>query len=306
MEGLYLGIGDQYIEKTKHDSSEFRLLARGNGTEIIMQTINREKIFYLYPGDVPDALEFFFIIEGSCCGEARDKEHILVSGDYFYIKNLKDATYFKALTDIRLLWISTEPVFHYLSESITELVKIVKQVEDRDKYTFQHSLRVQEYSLKIAKHLKLPKDVLENLYFASIFHDVGKIKIPEEILNKPGRLEKEEFDVLKKHSEDGAELVQKTYYAHIGDIILQHHERLDGSGYPFGLKGDEILLEAQIIGVADTYDAITSDRVYRKGASPSVGINELKQHVGRHFSKLIVDAFESILLEESAVERDLK
>jgi putative nucleotidyltransferase with HDIG domain len=257
--------------------------------------------------DVPNALEFFYIIEGNCVHEKKEQNIYLTPGQYFYIQNLKKPAYFFALSDMKILWFTTQPVFHYVSESIEELTKVVKKIEEKDQYTYSHSVKVQEYSLRLAKELQLSKEVLENLYIASLFHDIGKINVPEEILNKPGKLTAEEMEILKKHLEDGCEMVKSTYYSHIGDIILQHHERLDGSGYPNGLKGDQILLEAQIIGITDTYDAMTSDRVYRKGMDPVLAITELKKLSGRYYQASIVEAFEKVLKMDGKLQvEDLK
>lgn len=296
MIGLHLGIQGKYLEKAVDESSEYSLLAKGDGAEVILQTIKQDAAFYVFPGDEPETMEFFFILEGECLYEGTDTQIHLKSGEYFYIHHLEDATYFKALSNMKLLWFSTQPAFHFISESIYELTKIVKQVEEKDQYTYNHSARVQKFSVRIAKELQLSKETVENLYFASLFHDIGKVHVPEEILNKAGKLTPEEFEILKKHSSDGSEMVKSTYYSYIGEIILQHHERLDGSGYPHGLKGNEISLEAQIIGIADTYDAMTSDRVYRKGMEPELAIKELKRLGVRHFSKDIVNAFERVLI----------
>ncbi|MGV2950008.1 HD-GYP domain-containing protein, partial [Acinetobacter sp. AGC35] len=152
------------------------------------------------------------------------------------------------------------------------------------------------YCLTIARMLKLSKDRLEDLYFASAFHDVGKINIPEEILNKPGHLTEEEFEIIKRHSYDGYEMVKELYYTNISQIILQHHERLDGSGYPYGLRDNEISLEAKIIGIVDTYDAMTSDRPYREGLSPEIAIAELKRLAGIQYDPYLVEIFEKALI----------
>jgi putative nucleotidyltransferase with HDIG domain len=307
MEGLYLSTNKEYIEKANLDSAHFSLLAKGDGAEIIFQTINKGKTFYLYPSDNPNTLEFFYVIEGECVYETKEKNIHIRPGDYFYIQKLKEPAYFLTKTDIKLLWFTTQPAFYYVSKSIEELTKVVKQVEVKDQYTYSHSIRVQEYSLRIAKELQLSKDVVENLYSAAMFHDIGKIHVPEEILNKPERLTLEEFEILKKHSAEGCEMLKSTYYSHIGEIILQHHERLDGSGYPNGLKGDQILLEAQIIGITDTFDAMTSDRIYRKGMDPSLAISEIKKLSGRHYDASLVEAFEKVLIMDGKLQvEDLK
>lgn len=301
MKGLHLGTNDAHLERVNHEASEFSLLARGDGSEVILQTIVAGKAFYVYPGEEPDTMEFFYIIEGECVYEGSNQNIILKPGDYFYLHRLEDSCYFKTVTNVKLLWVTTQPAFHFISDSIYELTKVVKQVEEKDQYTFQHSARVQEYSIRVAKELQLSKETVENLYFASIFHDIGKIHVPEEILNKPEKLTAEEFEILKKHSADGCEMLKTTYYSHVGEIIHQHHERLNGLGYPKGLKGDEILLEAQIIGITDTFDAMTSDRVYRKGLDPVTAMKEIKKLIGQHYQQYIVDAFERVLIIDGAL-----
>ena len=301
MKGFYLGINGDQIEKATIESMELSLLAKGDGTEVILQHIEAGKTFYVFPSERNETLEFFYILDGKCEYENKNHSTSLKKGDYFYVQELNDIVYFKAVTNIKMLWISSQPTFHFISESINELVKVVKQVEKKDSYTYQHSIRVQEYSLKIAKELKLSTEELENLYFASLFHDIGKIDIDEKILNNPGRLTNEEFTEMKRHPLAGYEMVKSTYYEGIGDIILQHHERLNGSGYPSGLKNDEILFEAKIIGVADTYDAMTSDRPYRKGLSPEKSIAEIKELSGELYEEVIVLALERSLIESGVL-----
>ncbi len=298
MSGLYLGRNGNFIEKTVVESLEMGLLARGDGAEVILQKIKAGKPFYVFPGDDPETMEFFYVLEGQCVYESKEATTRLQAGDYFYVQYLQDTVYFRAVTDVQILWLTTKPAFHTISSSIHELIKVVKRVEEKDRYTYQHSVRVQSYSLRIAKELQLPKDRLEDLYYASLFHDVGKINTPEYILNKTGKLTEEEFAYIKQHSVDGCEMVKSTYYSGIADIILQHHERMDGSGYPHGIKGNDIALEARIIGVADTYDAMTSDRPYRKGLDSAFAMNEIKKYSGIHFDPEIVDAFERSLLAD--------
>ncbi|MGU3472325.1 HD-GYP domain-containing protein [Paenibacillus sp. D51F] len=180
-------------------------------------------------------------------------------------------------------------------------MEITKQVEIKDRYTHRHSDRVAKYSVKIAKKLHISKEQLENLTVAAVLHDIGKIHVPIEILNKPGRLENEEFEIIKKHPIDGARMVINSYYQELAPIIEQHHERLDGSGYPYGLSGDDILLEARIIAVSDTFDAMTEDRAYRKAFKEQFAIDELKRMAGSHYDKEVVWAFEQILKEEGRI-----
>ncbi|MFD1861600.1 HD-GYP domain-containing protein [Planococcus chinensis] len=171
----------------------------------------------------------------------------------------------------------------------------------KDRYTFKHSSRVSKYAVKTATKMGLERARIHNLFIASILHDIGKINIPEEVLKKPAKLTDEEFALVKKHPGDGAEMLRQTAYADLADIVEQHHERVNGRGYPFGLKDEEILTEAKIIGVCDTFDAMTEDRAYRKAFTAEYAMNELKQLAGIQYDSAVVEAFEQVLLEEGKI-----
>ena len=138
-------------------------------------------------------------------------------------------------------------------------------IEAKDPYTHGHSDRVAKYSLIIAEEMKLPGDFIDMLKYAALLHDIGKIGIPEQILNKPGKLSENEFNKVKQHPELGASIVEKLdFLSKSATFIKFHHERLNGSGYPQGLCGEDIPLGAAILAVADAFDAMTTDRPYRK------------------------------------------
>lgn len=301
MRGFFLKEEGDYLDKTIMDSSELSLLTRHSGTEIMLQKIKENRTFYIEPSDNEDLMEFFYVLSGSVLCEAESYNKEINANDYFYIKNLEETIFFKTLTDVTLMWISTTPVFHYISTRINELKKLVKEVERKDRYTLNHSERVQEYSIKIAKKLKLPKDELDNLLISSALHDVGKIHVSEQILNKNGKLTAEEFNIIKKHPGDGADMIKETYYKSTSKIIEQHHERIDGSGYPNGLKGDEIVLGAKIIAVSDSFDAMTEDRSYRKAISIIDAIKEIESLSGIYYDPEVVKALIEVLKEEGKI-----
>jgi putative nucleotidyltransferase with HDIG domain len=165
-------------------------------------------------------------------------------------------------------------------------------IEAKDNYTRGHSERVAEYSFAIARRLKLPEDQVETIRYMALLHDIGKIGIEEYILNKSGQLTTEEYARIKEHAVIGSNIVKEV--EQLGDAYLSvrhHHERFDGAGYPDGLKGDEIPLGARIIAVADTFDAMTSDRIYRNGLSSDNAIAELQRVMGRQLDPSVVKAF---------------
>jgi HD-GYP domain-containing protein (c-di-GMP phosphodiesterase class II) len=165
-------------------------------------------------------------------------------------------------------------------------------LEKRDNYTGGHTRRVCEYSMAIARYMKLPEKQLEELHLSAILHDIGKIGVTDRVLQKPGRLDPDEFNEMNRHPVLGSEILEhvKALRAMIGGV-RHHHEKYDGSGYPDQKKGDEIPLMGRIIAVADSFDAMTSTRPYRTALSHETALNELKIYSGKQFDPEVVEAF---------------
>lgn len=181
---------------------------------------------------------------------------------------------------------------HLRSDTDRALVVLANTIDQRDTYTYQHSVRVAGYVSQIAARLKLPADDIDLIVSAAHVHDLGKIAIDNRILFKEGLLTDEERRQVNLHPAAGAELAgQFSLYGEGADIIRHHHERWNGTGYPDGLVGEDIPLGARIIAVADVYDAMTSDRPYRRALSHEVAVSELIQGSGTQFDARIVDAF---------------
>jgi putative nucleotidyltransferase with HDIG domain len=301
MEGFRIGKKGSFLEKVLFNRQEIGLISRGDGVEVLLQTIEKDRLFYVYPSDNPDVLEVYFILSGEIVCEMNSEKTVLGPQDYFSAKGLTGPVHFTALSEVTFLWVTTEPTFIHLSNKISSLLEIVKQVEAKDRYTFMHSDRVANLSIKIAKKMNLSKNQIENLNRASLLHDIGKVHVPEDILIKPERLTKEEYDIIKKHPVDGAQMIKGTYYEELAPIIEQHHERINGSGYPYGLAEDDILIEAKIIAVSDTFDAMTQDRVYRKANSFEYALEEIRKSAGTLYDPEVVKAFEKVLIEEEKI-----
>lgn len=178
-----------------------------------------------------------------------------------------------------------------IDENYLSMIEImVNAVEMNDSYTSHHSSNVAEYARLIGRELEY-KD-MDMLYAAARLHDIGKISIPKDILNKPGKLTIEEYRIIKEHPVAGHQLMDNiNYFNEIKKGVLYHHERYDGKGYPEGLKEDEIPFVAQIISVADVFDALASDRPYRKAFSYDEALSIIKKNSGTMFNPVIVDAF---------------
>jgi len=169
---------------------------------------------------------------------------------------------------------------------------LVRALEARDTYTAGHSDRVNRYSVAMAKKLGLSEEEIQSIHHGSLLHDIGKIGVNDRILLKPQALNDEEFELMKEHPEHGVKILANSSILekHL-PIILHHHERQDGSGYPLGLKGDEIPLGARIVQVADTWDAMRSDRPYRRKMEFKIAREQLLKASGTQLDSDCVDAF---------------
>jgi HD-GYP domain-containing protein (c-di-GMP phosphodiesterase class II) len=169
---------------------------------------------------------------------------------------------------------------------------ILKALDAKDSYTFGHSMRVAYFSLVTGTEAQLSKEEMYELELSAIFHDIGKIGTPDAVLNKPSRLSEEEFQIMKQHPENSWEILKEyPQFEKVAANARFHHERFDGKGYPLGLKGEHIPVAARIILIADTFDAMTSTRPYRKGLPYEVAYEELIQFSGTQFDPNLVKLF---------------
>jgi HD-GYP domain-containing protein (c-di-GMP phosphodiesterase class II) len=167
------------------------------------------------------------------------------------------------------------------------------RIREKDNYLLEHSVNLSVLMSLFGHYHSLASDVLHQTIVGALLHDLGKIMTPDEILNKPGRLSAEEFEVMKLHARHSRDILAAT--EGIGELAVltaaQHHEKLDGSGYPEGLKGDEISIYGRMVAITDVYDAITSDRVYHKGMTPTQGLKKLLEWSGAHLDASLVKQF---------------
>jgi len=172
---------------------------------------------------------------------------------------------------------------------------LTSALETRDEETHGHSQRVVAYSLRLGHEFGLPQEQLRSLEFGALLHDIGKIGVPDAILRKPAKLTQEEWARMREHPLHGQQILRGIEFLEGAALVVaQHHEKWDGSGYPLGLQGEEIDLGARIFAVADAFDAITSDRVYRKGKSYAAAVVELDRWAGRQFDYEVVQAFHRV------------
>jgi len=210
---------------------------------------------------------------------------ITYQGKKAVLGNIKD------ISGIKQAQIRLKKSYQRLQKIMQDTIRVIaKVVEVKDPYTAGHQHRVSQLATRIAKELKLPSDKLEGIRISALVHDIGKISIPAEILSKPTKLNEIEYSLIKDHSQIGYDILKTIDFPWpVAQIILQHHERIDGSGYPQGLKGNKILLEARIMGVADVVEAISSHRPYRPALGIDKALEEISQNKGILYDPEVVD-----------------
>ncbi|HDP35394.1 MAG TPA: HD-GYP domain-containing protein, partial [Candidatus Hydrogenedentes bacterium] len=186
------------------------------------------------------------------------------------------------------------------------LIALASAIELRDHYTVGHTWRVTNFAVEIARELGWDDKKLNEVQMGGVLHDVGKIAVDNAILGKPGNLTEEEFAQMKVHPGRGADLLRDIKFLHpLVPYCLCHHERWDGTGYPAGLKGEDIPIEGRVISVADAFDAMTSTRPYRKGMEPEIALERLREGKGKQFDPDLVDVLERCY-EQGRIDRILQ
>lgn len=189
-----------------------------------------------------------------------------------------------------------------MSEEVVNMLAVA--IDAKDRYTNGHSFRVSSYSVALARHIGLPEEEIKVLQREAMLHDIGKIGVPDAVLNKPGRLTEDEFRTIKSHAAVGGSILARfSGMEGAVEVARYHHERYDGNGYPTGRKGDEIPLHARIVAIADAYDAMRSDRIYRKGLDPERIHSELIRGREKQFDPDLLDGF--LELEECGILDDV-
>ncbi|WP_341878156.1 HD-GYP domain-containing protein [Defluviitalea saccharophila] len=228
---------------------------------------------------------------------------IVLLGEYF---DGSEKYLFNCYANVLGIALENAKLYNDKHQMFFDTVKVLANaIEVKDTYTKGHVDRVTKYSTAIAKKLNFDKNRLEKVRIAAVLHDIGKIGIPDEILNKPARLTEDEFNIIKLHPLKGYEIIKDIpALKDISIHVKQHHERIDGKGYPEGLKANQISLEAKIISVADAFDAMTSDRPYRKGMNIDKAINILVNNRGSQFDEYVVDTFLNYFQENDNIIKE--
>lgn len=288
MQGLIIKKNSIECDETKSITS-LDLLAKHNDVEIMLQTIDKDDVVWITPSGEKNTMEFCYIISGDIVLESDECTEHLKKNDSFRFEGLKTPVLLRCLSDLKMLYVTTKPLYDYMGEFDRELVSLINQVDQKDAYTRMHSQHVLDYSIALSRELKCANDMLDRITIAALFHDVGKCNIPDEILKSKQLLTPEQRTHVLKHPLYSKELIEQKFSKEIAYIAMSHHERLDGSGYPQGLSGELIPFEAKIIAVADSFDAMTTKRPYNKPRSFMEAAIELN-NCHNHYDKTVLKA----------------
>ena len=251
-------------DSTAENEPSAHLLAKQGDLEVMLYRITGESVVWLYPASDPNAMEYFFIHEGGVDLALDDGLQSLGPGESFSVSGLTCDVPVKMHGDTQILYVTNCPAYESLAHIDESLKDLLTRINEKDHYTSRHSKAVLQYSLAIYDAMEDhgPDIPREDLAFAALFHDVGKCFVPVEILQKPERLEQAELRYILRHPIDSGRMLQPKFGEQIAEIARNHHERLDGTGYPRGLREEDISLSSQIVAVADSFDAMTSNRGY--------------------------------------------
>lgn len=275
--------------------------ASTDGTEIILHRLNKGGYWSINFKEGFDGTEYIQIIRGALTIVKPSNKVTLMTlmpGDFLTAKPVFDSLSFLALEDTEFLYVSSQPVFHNYNKLISRLNEMAMKVELKEGFTAEHFDRMAELCIQVGKYFDFSFYNLQVLKLAAYFHDLGKTFIPDCILNKPHTLTDKEMMIIKIHSTYGKEIleeIQIPLFQQVGHIVEQHHERYDGTGYPNGLKDEEIDFKAAILAVVDSFVAMTSNRPFQKAKSVDEAMDELQRYKGTRYHPLVVDAFLSII-----------
>jgi energy-coupling factor transport system substrate-specific component len=273
-------------------------------------TVNRTELEPLDYTNLNGGTYTFDMTIQTYMGEGSNNLRVRIEKEKAYYEEF----WFKALVSVLTLALLTAIVVFYVKRKtkalmqkqeenrifIREMIEaFAKTIDMKDKYTNGHSTRVAEYTAMLTRELGYDEETVEKYYNIGLLHDIGKIGIPDRVLNKPSKLDDEEYAIMKSHTVKGASILHD--FTLVKDVAIgahYHHERYDGKGYPEGLKGEDIPIEARIIGVADAFDAMTANRVYRKHLNPNYVIEEFKRCSGQQFDPELVEILLQLIDEK--------
>lgn len=291
---------DQSLDRVHMGHTEIIYIKKENSLSYALCTLFEENRLWIQSSNrgKDGYVETYKIMNGSVNVEYKGETHLFSKGDILDVADHDDTFTLFGNTEVDLLVTMSQDEFERSFFTTRLLQKEAEAIEEVDGYTYRHCHRIKEYSIELYKKMKLPAEGLYKLNWGAYFHDIGKLAIPYQILNKKGKLTTEEWEIMKSHTTVGAWMMRNHEIPWLKEsafIVEQHHERYDGKGYPYGLKGDQISIESAIVSVVDSFDAMTTDRIYRGALSMDEALHELKIGRETQFHPKVVDAFLDLL-----------
>lgn len=321
-----------YELKNDEDNEKFRALMEHTSDYVFMVDVPSFKIIYRNPASMQFIKRSYQISDEEI---KEESQHLSQQGRDFWLRIYQEVIDKKVLQfrrqsfvgeaildyTVRLVQLHEKQIIIALAKDVTksvlfeqELIETSQRMKEqlnrsiqaiskigelRDLYTAGHQQRVDQLALAIAKKMKLSDEQCEIIHIGSIIHDIGKIYIPAEILSKPSELSEHEYGIVKTHPLNGYDIIKDIGLPkEVSLMVLQHHERLDGSGYPYGLKAEDIILESRILAVADVVEAIASHRPYRPALGMEVALAEIRMHQGVKFDTDVVEACIEVVITD--------
>ena len=293
MSSIGITVRTQPLETVTMNGVELSLVSAGDGTEVIRHRLTKGARWAMEYQIGWSASEMVIMISGNMSMQTDKGRIILRAGDCLTASPILEDTVFHAETDVEFLYVTSQPVFHFYSRQPAEMMELAIAVEVKDGYTSEHCARIKSMSMILGEYMGLSSAEMLKLNFGSFLHDVGKVKVPDAVLKKPGKLTDQEWAIMKQHTDLGAEMLRSSHLGvleNAADIVFFHHERWDGKGY-HGQSGKAIPIGACIVAVVDSYDAMTTDRVYQKGRSKQEALDEIVRCREQMYRPDVVDAF---------------
>ena len=292
-----------YLPRVFTDQSVTTYLGSAEDISYSLYTLFPNTTTWVYnnSNNSADFVERYTILTGVLEIDCDGQKTIMQRGDVIDVNKCAGVVTCSAESRVEILFEMTSSIFEKSFSEREIIQRDAKRIQEVDGYTYHHCSRIRDYSIELWKRMRPGRQGVGILSMGSYFHDIGKLAIPIEILNKTGKLTEEEWKVIKMHTTLGAEMMRNHEIERIRKaafIVEEHHERYDGKGYPYGLMGSEISIEASIVSVVDAFDAMTTNRIYRKAMTIEEAIQEMKDGKGTQFHPEVVDEFLAMLEEK--------
>lgn len=291
------------LQRITNDKATRTYIGVGGSITYALYSVHMEKTFWIFNNFIEEEtyIEKYTLLSGRVDVTYRDYQLTWLAGDIIDIHDYYSVLTCHVSEEAEIL-IEMSSDYYDTDYAVRQSVqKDAAHLQLVDGYTYHHCARIADYSLELWKRLRPDGQNFSVMKLGAYFHDIGKLDVPIDILNKPGKLTENEWEIVKSHTVKGAERMRNHHFKRFHEaalIVEQHHERYDGKGYPFGLRGDEISIEAAIVSVVDAFDAMTTNRVYRAARTIEEALCELENGKGKQFHPLVVEEFKKMLQDK--------